>query len=335
MSISTSTSTSATTTTRETRGVLEIDDFHRLFALGDVHGDLPRLVAVLEAVGLITVDPREGLVRWAAPPGTVLVQVGDQLDSAPRDATSPTEWEPREDVVDLHVVEFMTSLADVAARSGSRVVSCLGNHEVMNLTGEFSYVSAHSLRATGGVAGRAALLAPGGAYARRHFLAREIAVRVGPFLFCHAGLLPWHVPVLGAARAELRRALAGDDPGAGVPELLRDPDGPLWTREVALGPAGPASARAVCRAFGARHMVVGHTVTPEPVWRGDMDILLLDTGVSRSIGGNAAYVLEYQHAGRARVLRVDVHSSQDHWRVDDVAAPSPAEEPFTYGACLD
>jgi hypothetical protein len=89
-------------------------------AIGDVHGDFDDFVAILQQVGLIDAQH-----HWTGGQ-TTLVQVGDQIDRGPK---------PR-DVMDL-----MMALEKEAPKTGGRVVSLLGNHEMMNLMGDLRYVT--------------------------------------------------------------------------------------------------------------------------------------------------------------------------------------------------
>jgi hypothetical protein len=91
-----------------------------VIAIGDVHGDFDDFVAILQHTGLI--DKQN---HWAGGK-TTLVQVGDLLDRGPK---------PR-DVMDL-----LMALEKEASKDGGRVVSLLGNHEVMNIMGDLRYVT--------------------------------------------------------------------------------------------------------------------------------------------------------------------------------------------------
>lgn len=93
----------------------------RIVAVGDVHGDLVGFKAILVEAGVLD---RKG--AWAGG-DTVFVQVGDLIDRG---------------AVSRGVLDFMMALGPEAARRGGTVVSLLGNHEVMNLTGDLRYVVA-------------------------------------------------------------------------------------------------------------------------------------------------------------------------------------------------
>ena len=93
-------------------------------AIGDVHGDFDDFVAILKQVGLI--DEQH---HWTGGK-TTLIQVGDVLDRGPK---------PRE------AMDLLMSLEKEAPQAGGRVVSLLGNHEMMNIMGDLRYVTAGEL----------------------------------------------------------------------------------------------------------------------------------------------------------------------------------------------
>lgn len=92
----------------------------RVVAVGDVHGAYDNFVEVLQLAGLVDED-----AKWVG--GTThLVQTGDILDRG-KDA--------------LKVIDLIQRLEKEAEKAGGRVHFLLGNHEVMNMTGDFRYVN--------------------------------------------------------------------------------------------------------------------------------------------------------------------------------------------------
>src|SRR6516164_6611117 len=91
-----------------------------IVVIADVHGDFDDFVAILQRTGLI--DKQN---HWTGGK-TTLVQVGDLLDRGPK---------PRE------VMDLMMALEKEAVPAGGRVVSLLGNHEIMNIMRALRYVN--------------------------------------------------------------------------------------------------------------------------------------------------------------------------------------------------
>jgi Calcineurin-like phosphoesterase len=95
----------------------------RIVAIGDVHGAFEPFADILQKAGLIDAN-RE----WSGG-STVLVQTGDVFDRG----TGVRES-----------LDLLMRLEDEARRAGGRVEALLGNHEVMNLLGDFRDVSPQS-----------------------------------------------------------------------------------------------------------------------------------------------------------------------------------------------
>jgi hypothetical protein len=91
-----------------------------VIAVADVHGDLAAFQAILQKAGVV--DARN---RWVAQ-GITVVQTGDVVD---RGAHS------------RQVLDLLMELEKQAPKKKSRLIALLGNHEVMNITGDLRYVT--------------------------------------------------------------------------------------------------------------------------------------------------------------------------------------------------
>lgn len=96
------------------------DDISRVVAIGDVHGSYDKLLILLRGTDLV-----DEKLAWAGG-DTHLVFVGDMVDRGPDDR---------------QVLDLARRLQTEAAAAGGRVHTLLGNHEVMNLSGDLRYVS--------------------------------------------------------------------------------------------------------------------------------------------------------------------------------------------------
>jgi hypothetical protein len=101
----------------------------RIVAVGDLHGDYQAWVTIARAAGVMDAQG-----RWAGG-RTTLVQLGDVVDREPDS---------------LKIVRSLQQLEKEAPRSGGRVVVVLGNHEAMNLLGDFRYTTAGEYAAFAG-----------------------------------------------------------------------------------------------------------------------------------------------------------------------------------------
>ncbi|KDP35155.1 hypothetical protein JCGZ_10689 [Jatropha curcas] len=93
---------------------------NRLVAIGDLHGDLEKSKQALRLAGLI-----DGSDRWSGGSATV-VQIGDVLDRGGEE---------------LKILYFLEKLKREAVKSGGNLITMNGNHEIMNVEGDFRYVT--------------------------------------------------------------------------------------------------------------------------------------------------------------------------------------------------
>lgn len=92
----------------------------RIVAVGDLHGDYAAWLDIAKGSGVM-----DAAGRWAGG-STTLVQLGDISDRGPDT---------------LKIIRSLQQLAREAPRAGGRVVVLLGNHEAMNLVGDYRYTT--------------------------------------------------------------------------------------------------------------------------------------------------------------------------------------------------
>ncbi|CAE8684007.1 unnamed protein product, partial [Polarella glacialis] len=267
----------------------------RLVSVPDLHGDYDRTVDILVSAKLI--DP--GTLAWVGGNAT-LVQTGDIVDRGDHGK---------------QIYELMFRLQDEAAQFGGSVVILMGNHELMNIQGDFRYVSTGDFADFGGHEERAAAWAPSGWLGQkvRRFPA---AYSVGGVLFVHAGLSPIFLhPQGGESEADAARNIEAlnqkllqaveQDPGSLDPVLGRD--GPMWTRFFAGVEPPCEQVEEALHAAGAERMVVGHTIQQSALGtfrvRSACEgrLLLADTGISSAYGGEESYI---EHDSRGGAVAV-------------------------------
>lgn len=267
----------------------------RIVAIGDVHGDIERLMDALYALQIIDTNG----VWIAQPKNTIVIQMGDQVDSMNRGSTE--QWEK---LPDIEVVYFMDKLDRKARLHGGRAISLIGNHEIMNTQGEFSYVSPNSNDAL-----RLSRFRPGGSIA--DLLSRRcVLLKIGNILFVHGGVLPSHVQLFQGnihvantlTRKYLRNEyLTPEEYNVLVNGIVGD-QGILWTR-VYADHAQQADVLNmlldnVLQSFDCTMICTGHNTVRQitPVCNGKL--WFLDAGFSRAYGTTNFQVLEILDNGK-------------------------------------
>jgi len=256
----------------------------RIVAIGDLHGDLEATRKVLRLAGAI--DAKDAWVGGKL----VVVQTGDAVDRGDDDRA---------------ILDLLERLKADALKAGGDVVAMSGNHEIMNATFDFRYVTQPAFAAFDDVKpkspavsaalekldsttrGRAAAFAPGGGPYATMIARRPVIHRAGDTLFVHGGILPKHA-VYGLDRIndETRAWLLGDK--SEPPRILVQEDGPIWSRMYSAAP-GREECEILDKTLamtGAKHMVMGHTVQRNGVnaacggkaWR-------IDVGLAKVYGG--------------------------------------------------
>jgi hypothetical protein len=255
----------------------------RLVAIGDLHGDLEAARKVLRLAGAI--DEKDA---WSGGK-LVVVQTGDAIDRGDDDRA---------------ILDMLERLKGEAAKAGGELVAMSGNHEIMNASFDFRYVTppafasfAEVKASSDGAAealahleassrGRAAAFAPGGPYATM-IARRPVIYRSGDTVFVHGGVLPKHVKFgIDRINDETAAWLLGRQ--SEPPRLLAQEDGPIWTRMYSAAPGREecATLAETLSMLGAKRMVMGHTVQRGGVspacdgkgWR-------IDVGLSKFYGG--------------------------------------------------
>lgn len=105
----------------------------RIIVIGDVHGDIDQFKKTLKLAKLI--DNND---NWIGK-DTVLVQLGDLIDSCR--GQDCFVQNPDDKGADLELLKYLIDLNEKAQKADGAVYSIVGNHEIMNVQGNFNYVS--------------------------------------------------------------------------------------------------------------------------------------------------------------------------------------------------
>jgi hypothetical protein len=170
---------------------------NRIIAIGDVHGYYKLVIDSLEIAKLIK---RLGnKYKWIGK-DTIVVQIGDQNDSC-RSINGSCDHVKHDTSDDLKIFKFFTNLHKLAQKDGGGVYSLIGNHEVMNINGNFTYTSNANVNLfknytdpyTGEkyynpMEARQHAFSRGNEYANMLGCTRQSVLIIGDFLFIHAGM---------------------------------------------------------------------------------------------------------------------------------------------------
>jgi hypothetical protein len=271
----------------------------RVVAIGDIHGDFERFTTVLRSASLIDEDG-----NWTGGM-THLVQVGDLLDRGPDSRKA---------------LDLLMKLEPQAAKAGGYIHALIGNHEAMNVSGDFRYVppadyesfrtpESEKLRDTAykevakqspggngddafrqkwdaehplGYFERRALFGPDGIYGK-WIRSHNAVIKIDDSIFLHGGISPKYAGYsLKKINDHVREEL--DDPRNPQGGIVTDRDGPLWYRGLAEGDedALEGHVKKVLKNYGVKRIVIGHTFTDGAVTpRFDGRVLLIDIGLAR------------------------------------------------------
>ena len=170
----------------------------RIIVIGDIHGDLKNTIQILKLAKVINDE-----LKWIGGE-TIVVQVGDQIDRCRYDRVNLCNQPgvtKEDENSDILILQFFTLLHKRAQKHGGAVYSLLGNHELMNVEGDMSYVSHENIKGMDnltingqtfkdGMDARKYLFSPGNPMSNFLACTRQVALVIGSNLFVHAGILP-------------------------------------------------------------------------------------------------------------------------------------------------
>ena len=259
----------------------ELSSHKRIIVIGDIHGDIRRFKNILIDANIINND-----LEWIAnPPETIILQLGDQIDSLNRLTTE--NWEV---LKDYEMIYFTEQLNMIARSKGGYCISLIGNHELMNIIGDFSYVSQNSSSDL-----RKNLFKPKGSLAL--ILAkRPLIFKIVDLLFCHAKLDITHLNILKKYNKNLmyintiwKNYLENEKINIEDKEIIDGviigSNGILWNRNI----NDKYETAELFKELNITYMFLGHT-SYDKILIKDNQIWYCDTGISRAFGKK-----EYQY----------------------------------------
>jgi hypothetical protein len=267
----------------------------KLVVVGDIHADYETLIKTLQYAGLINKK-----LEWTGKK-THLIVIGDLVDGKNRvgDWTNDS---------DIKVIHFLDKLMGSASKTGGKVVILLGNHEFMNMSGNFSYSGIKGTKEFGGENGRTK-------YFRGDFkqFAKKcyLAVQYDDWIFCHAGIPPeiskkYSINDLNTLLLLYLDNRMNDDIKEKFVQIISGPHGILTTREFGMDEVNCSRLTKTLSNYRANHMVVGHTVQKHINSMCNHKLWRVDVGLSRAFGENnkkrISSLLIHEHGKKAKIL---------------------------------
>ncbi|KAK9816933.1 hypothetical protein WJX72_007178 [[Myrmecia] bisecta] len=275
----------------------------RVVAIGDIHGDIQKALRALHMAGVL--EEEGGRALWVGG-NTIVVQLGDIMDRGD---------------TEIGVLMLLRELDRQAKDKGGAVYMLNGNHESLNVVGDFRYATAGGMRESAKAAGlppqhvdkqplqvraRLQLFAPGGLMAKE-FAKNPTILVINDTVFAHGGVLPVHVKYgLERINREVSQWMQGyrmEDGSRMQPPYLAmgDASSVMWNRAFSKEKFATPHERYVIslqlkqtlQMIDAKQLVIGHT--PQlvgansecegKVWR-------MDVGMSSGVLDAAPQVLE-------------------------------------------
>jgi len=262
-------------------------DTNRIIVIGDIHGDIKRFKNILMDAKIINNN-----LEWIAEPSnTIVVQLGDQIDSLNRNSNE--NWEV---LSDFEMIYFTEHLNDLAKIKGGAIISLIGNHELMNIIGDFSYVSPmnrNELRLdlfkskTGSIG---LILAK-----------RPLIFKINELLFCHAKFELSHLEILKKNKKDifylnyiwrnyLENGIVAIEDKEIFDKIILGNNGILWNRNE----NNKDETSILFNQLGLKFMFLGHTAF-ERIMVNDNQIIYCDTGISRAFGTHKYQYIDIIH----------------------------------------
>lgn len=267
----------------------------RIIVIGDIHGDWEITKKIFIKYNII-----DSNMRWVAEPkDTKIVQVGDILDRGGRPDTIGDECS------ELKIMDFLDEIHQQAKLYGGGVFCLLGNHELMNVVGNFNYAGEESIKCFGGKIKRQEAFRPGGILAKRFACTRNAVMKIGSFLFVHGGFDKRHLTkTIPEINSLMRRYLNGETQlyDGDFMQYYMAYNGILWNRELSLGNPDCENLEKILKHFYVNGIIVGHTVQEKGInEKCNNKIWRVDTGMSQAFGSKQnIQVLEILDDGESK-----------------------------------
>jgi hypothetical protein len=259
--------------------------YKRIIAIGDIHGDFDVFIKTL-LLGKIIDENNKWIVN-----DTIVIQMGDQIDSMRAESMAVKKESGRFSFIKIN--NLIKKLDKQAVKKKSRIISILGNHEVMNLLNDFRYTGLNEfLETTDDINSSENDLKED----RQNFFKnnkdiiydfacnRNVVVKIGSWLFVHGGLILEIIEEYDLEKINqitsnwiLGKKIKPED----FNKILGfNPKSPLWNRDFGGSEVDCNYLYKTLNFINVNHMVIGHTIQSNGVnslcnkklWRSDVGL---------------------------------------------------------------
>ena len=234
----------------------------KLFAISDIEGNFKAFAQSLIGNGIIN-----DAFEWTFGNGH-LVLVGDFFDRG----NNVTE-----------VLWLIYELERQAAEQGGIVHFIIGNHEEMNLRGDVRYVEDKYFKVASAFNTKYPALFASNTELGKWLRSKNVIEKIGTTLFVHGGLSPQiancHMPLIKInkiARSNFGKAAWRIELDGGTTQRIYSMIGPMWYRGYFSGSLETDEVQSVLNLYGAKKVVVGHTIVPNVCGVFDNKVIAID-----------------------------------------------------------
>ncbi|MGB3019566.1 MAG: metallophosphoesterase, partial [Ignavibacteria bacterium] len=219
----------------------------KMLIISDIEGNFEGFESILTGAGVV-----DSQLNWTFGNGHLILP-GDFFDRG------------------LNVTEclwLIYKLETEAAQAGGKVHFILGNHEVMNMRGDFRYVRKKYLANADSLGLDYKNLYSSESELGRWLRSKNCIERIGNYIFVHGGISPQLQATnmnVGEINGHLRLIMDKpfDSTSTYADSLILRKNGPLWYRGIAMSELTSDSLNGILQHFDAEKIIIGHTVFDE------------------------------------------------------------------------
>lgn len=251
----------------------------KIVCIGDIHGDYTAFIKALKKGKII-----DNNLNYIAG-NTHIVQMGDILDRKSRDDSNNDEDS------ELKILSIIIRLQKEAYINNGGFHCIIGNHELMNIQGDFSYVSNKGFKSfNDSIIDRLTYFKPNGIFAKYLSDTWNPVIIIGTNLFAHGGISidiasKYNINIINELMRNYLRGNIDLINTSAFNKLFLDDNGILWNREYYLNNNSKSDLITTLKSFKCNRMIVGHTPQINGiVSKFNKKIWFVDTGMSEAFG---------------------------------------------------